>query len=122
MIAAAGERRDCAEARLITGGEDERRFLVEELRESRFQLIVEVERAVEKATAGGSAAVAVHRFRRCREHLGVMSEAEVIVRADHDLPLTADARFGRGGFLDRLEVRIDAAGSSLLGQRVSVGL
>ena len=38
----------------------------------------------------------------------MVGQPEVVVGADHDLPLTTDACFGRRGFLDGREVRIDA--------------
>ena len=52
VIAAADERRKHAEAGLVASGEDERRFFVEERRETCFELVVEIERPVEKPTSG----------------------------------------------------------------------
>src|SRR5437879_10072314 len=45
----------------------------------------------------------------------MMGEPEVVVRADHDLPIAADARFRRGRLLNRMVARVSAAGFSVLG-------
>ena len=108
VIAATDERRERAEARLIARGEDERRRLVEERGEPRFERVVQIERAVEEPASGGSGAIAQRGAVAGLEHFRMMREPEVVVRADHDLPHAADPRFGRRRLLDRREVRIDA--------------
>jgi hypothetical protein len=122
MITAAGERRDCAETRLIARGEDERRFLLEQSREAFLELVVKIERAVEKATAGGTTSVAPHCIHAGGEYARMVRQAEVVVRADHDLPMAVDSRLGGCRFLDRLKIRIDAPRLYLLGERIAVRL
>src|SRR4051812_28595980 len=85
MVAATGESGDGSEARLISRRENERCFFLEQLREPVLQLVVQIERAVQEAAARRATAVAVHRLRRRVEYAWMMREAEVVVRADHDL-------------------------------------
>src|SRR4051812_38658687 len=85
VIVAAHERRERAEACLIAGGEDERRLFLEERGEPFLELVVKIQRAVQKTAAGGSRTVSQRGALGCLEQLGMMSEPQVVVRADHDL-------------------------------------
>src|SRR4051812_5488319 len=96
MITAAGGRGGGAEAGVVARGEDQGSFFLEQLREPVFELGVQVERAVEEATAGGPAAVAMHRAGGGGEDARMVREAQVVVRAYHDLPLVLDPRFSGG--------------------------
>src|SRR6185503_9589571 len=105
MIAASEQRRDRAEARLIPRGEDERGFFVKEFGEAALELVVQIERAVQKTAARGSGAIAMRCALRCFEHVRMVCEPEIVVRAHHDPPFAADERFRGRRLLDRREVR-----------------
>src|SRR5204862_2627085 len=83
--------------------------LAEKLRELGFELLVEIEGAVQEAAAGAPGAVSFQGGPGGGEDLRVMGEAEVVVRPHHD-PLLAldhdDRVFGAG---DRLEVRVETS-------------
>src|SRR6185437_636799 len=122
VIVAADQRGDGAEARLIARGEYERGGRVRERGGPRRELELKGEGAVVQAAASRTAAVAMQCALRGLENARVMRETEIVVRADHDLPLAPDSTFGGGRLVDRHEVRIDPGRARLLSKRVLVAL
>src|SRR5690606_26611242 len=113
--AATGEGRYQPQVGLVPGAEDQRRWLTHERGEPRLQLLVHVEGAIEEAASGAAGAVAVKRLLSLLEDVWVMGQPQVIVGADHDLPLSANDHFRVERFPDRLEVGVDATGYRLAG-------
>ena len=107
-LAAAHQARDQAEVGRVAGGEDEAGFLAQELGQGALELLVEVEGAVQEPAAGAPRAVPVEGTARGLEHLGVVGQAEVIVRPEHDPLLAVDDDDGVLRFGNRIEVRIQA--------------
>src|SRR5690606_30953595 len=104
-----------AKVRLEPCAEDERGLLVQELRQSLLQLLMQVERAVQEPAPRAAAAVGPQRGLGRLDHLRVMRQPEVVVGTDHDLTLTVDDHFGVVGCLDRYEVRVYSGGLELPG-------
>ena len=114
-VGALREQTDAAQVREEAGREDDGRFFVRELGELALEPLVKVEIAVQQARAGAARAVLVDGLVRGLEHLGVMRQPEVVVRAEHDdlAPLHRDdGPFGRG---ERVEEGVDAGGFDQLG-------
>ena len=107
--------RDAAEVREISRRVDERRFLARELREALLQLDVQLERAVQEARAVVRGPEASKRVLRGRDDLGMLREAQVIVRARHDNAAPVDGHLGAVIFRDREKIGVEACG---LGQAV----
>jgi hypothetical protein len=91
-VALADDGGDGAEVRLEAGREDESGFLVQELRKAAFQLFMEFQRAVEEARARAGRAEFFRDLHRGVDDAGVVGEAEVVVRPDHDHVPPVDAR------------------------------
>ena len=82
-VAAAEQARQHAEVHLEAGREDERGLAPRELREPLLELDVEVERAVEQPRARHAGAVDRERDGGRLLDLGMVREAEVVVRPEH---------------------------------------
>src|SRR5690606_32651352 len=87
------------------------RFLPQEAGEACFELLVHREGAVEESGARAGGAEAAGGLERGLLHPGIILEAQVIVRADHEDPaaLVIDLGSAVGGF-DGAEVRVEARG------------
>src|SRR5690606_11608113 len=80
VVVTADERRDDAEVGLVAGAEYERCLLIDELRESFLELLVQIQCAVQEPAAGAATAVLSERLLACLQHLRVMRQSEVVVR------------------------------------------
>src|SRR2546422_168936 len=86
------ERGDGAEVRLVAGGEDDGRFLVQEARDAVLQLLVQVGAAVEEARAGHRCAELLDRLAGGLHHAGVAGKAQVVVGTEHEDAAAVDLR------------------------------
>ena len=114
-LAPADEPGDQAQIGRVSGREDETGLLAEELGESVLELLVQIERAVQKPAAGAARAIPAQRPRSCFEHLGMVRQAEVVVRPQHDPLLSVDDDDGVFRLGNRLEIRIQADRLQLMG-------
>ena len=100
----------CAQVGEEARGKDERARFADVPGQFAFEGFVQVEVAVEQARAGAAGAVAVDGLVRRAQHLGVVGEPEVVVRAHHDLALSID-RDGRAfGAVEGAEIGVEARG------------
>ena len=107
-VVLADDRGDGALIGLEAGGEGQCRFPSHELREARFQLLVEGESAVQESRTGTPAAEAARGLDGGLFHPGILHEAEVVVRPHHDEGPAVDLHLGAPVLGDRKEVRIVA--------------
>ena len=103
------QRGEDAEVGLIAGAEDQRGFLAHVRRQPIFQLLVQIEGAVQKAASRAAGAIAVEGNLGALEDIRMMSQAEIVVRADHDLALAPDHHLGVERFFDRLKIGVGSA-------------
>src|SRR5690606_1807048 len=83
-VVPAEQTREHAEIDLEAGREGEGGFAAHERGEALLEAYVDVERAVEQARAGAAGAVLLEGRARGLLDLGMVGEAEVVVRAEHD--------------------------------------
>jgi hypothetical protein len=84
--------------------------------------LVQIERAVEQATAGAPRAVALQRLARRGEYLRMMGEPQIVVGAHHDPLFAFDDDDGVFRVGNGPEVRVQAHGLQLssLGERLAL--
>jgi hypothetical protein len=114
-IAAADEPRNDAQIRLVARREDEARFLAEELRQLGFELLMEIQRAVQEPAPRAPRAVALQRAPSRPQHFRMMREPQVVVGAHHDAFLALDDDDRVLGAGNRLEVRVQPGRLHLAG-------
>jgi hypothetical protein len=112
-VAGAEQRSDRAGVGQVAGGEDERVLGAHEVGELVLELEVERERSVEEARPGEPGAKFLQRFARGGLHARVAREPEVVVRPQHDAPVSLHLDHRSRGALEHPEVRhqIVVAGS-----------
>ena len=74
---------------------------------------MQVQRAVEKPAAGASRTVSAQARESGFQNLGMVGQAEIVVRPEHDPLLTVNDHDGVLRFGNRIEVRIQANGLQL---------
>ena len=116
-VVAPDEAGDRADVRHVAGGEHERSLVAVELSQLCLQRAVEVEGAVQQPGPRDPSAVLAGGFLGRLDHLGVIREAEVVVRPEVDVLVALDPEAGRRSAFDRLVVGPVAGG---LGQAVVV--
>ncbi len=90
VFAFADQRADDAEVDLETRAVKQHGLLVDQLGQGRFQLQVDVQRAVEEAGAGAAGAVLLDRGLGGRFDLRMVGQAQVAVGTQHQDPLALD--------------------------------
>src|SRR5690606_16052138 len=99
-----------------------RGFLTQEARQPLFELLVQIQRAVQEPAARAAATIALQRRFRRGQHLRVMRQAQVVVGAHHHLALAVDDDLGVVRRFDRQEIRIVPGCLNLPGTRESMAL
>ena len=107
--------RDQAEVGVVPGGEDDAVFFAEEVRQSGFELDVEIERAVEEPATGAAGPVRPEGARRGFQDFRMVGQAEVVVRPQHDPLAALDDDDRVFGFRDRTEVGVESRGLHFIG-------
>ena len=99
VFAFADQRADDAEVDLETGAVEQHGLLVDQFGQGRFQLQVDVQRAVQEPRAGAAGAVFLHRRPGGLLDLGMVGQAQVAVGTQHEDLLALDDDLGvlRGG-------------------------
>ena len=90
----ADQRADDAEVDLEPGAVEQHGLLVDQFGQGRFQLQVDVQRAVQEARAGATGAVFLHRRLRRRFDLRMVGQAQVAVGTQHQDLLALDDDLG----------------------------
>ena len=104
VVVAVEEAADRADVRHVAGGEDERRLPPVERGELVLELAVQVEGAVQQPGAGDTGAVLAGGPLRRLDDVGVVREAQVVVRPEVDVLVALDHEPGPRGALDGLVV------------------
>jgi hypothetical protein len=99
------DRAECPDVGLVAGREHERVLGAHPLGDLALQLEVEVERPVQQPRAGQPGAVALERVAGALHDARIGGQPEVVVRAEHDALGALHLDDGRGGRLERAEVR-----------------
>jgi hypothetical protein len=105
-VAASHKGTDGSEIRLHAGGEYQRGFLANPLRQLMLQLLVQFQRPVEEARSGARGSKAFHRVDGGLPDAGVGSQAQVVVGAAHDEAVPVENRLVPFALTHRYEVRI----------------
>ena len=108
-----GERDEGALVGKKTCGEQNGVLTTEKFGDSRFQLDMELDRAVEQARAGASSPVAARGFASGLDDSRILREAEVVIRPDHDFALAFADHIVAVGLLDRTEIRVESLGARI---------
>src|SRR5687767_1431201 len=90
MLVTTNNGGEHAKVALIAGAEDERGFLIYEPCEPLLEVLVQIQRAVQKATTGAATPILAQRCFRGVEDFWMMRQTKVVVRAYHDLSLATD--------------------------------
>ena len=104
-VARRQDRAERADVRLVAGGEDERRFGLEPFGELALELDVEVGGAIEEPGSGQSGPIAVERVERGLLDAFVSGQPEVVVRPEHDPPLSLHLDDRQRRALEHVEIR-----------------
>ncbi len=115
VVALPGDRGDDAEVGLVARAEGQGGLAVQELGQPLLELLVEVDRAGQEARAAGPDPVAVDRRLGRRLGQGMIGQAEVVVRADHDHRPAPDLDAVPDRLLDGGEVGVQVGRLELVG-------
>ena len=106
----------------ISGGKEQGGIFSDVVGQGLLKLLMDDEVAAEETRPGAAQAVFAGGFDRGFDHTGIVGQAEVVVRPDHEDALALADDFGAVHFLDRAEKGINAEGLGPLGLVVSHAL
>ena len=117
-VAILGQGDECALVGKKSGGKKNRRIAPEEIRKCLLKFHMELDRSVQQAGPCAAGAVFFNRLAGCLDHAGILSQAEVVIRPDHDLPLAFADHIIAMWFFDGSEVGVETLRSRI--SRVAV--
>ena len=108
----------CCKSPLVgkeTGGEQKGAFTTKERGQRLLQLIMERDRAIQETGTGAAGSELAGRIDGRLDNPGILSQAEVVVRADHDLLLAAANDMIPVALLDATEIGVESLGAGVRG-------
>lgn len=96
-----------------SGGKKQSTFAAKESSQRLLQFIMEGDRAIEQAGTGASGTKLASRLTGRLDNTGILGQAEVVIRPDHDFLLTAADNMVPVALLDAAEIRVESLSSGI---------